>query len=183
MSWQRPTVVAVFGASAAAPGDGRYEAGVQCGRLLAEAGLSVATGGYGGLMEAVSQGAAAAGGHVVGVTAPGVFPSRSGANPFVAEERAADSLTERIHELTSIAAAVIVLPGSLGTAAELMVAWNLAFVAPFSGAAPFPVVTVGSRWRRIVGTLASELDADDSLVQCVDSVDEAAAAVIRSVPR
>ena len=47
-------VIAVFGASRAALGDGVYEQGVECGRLLAEAGYSVATGGYGGLMEAVS---------------------------------------------------------------------------------------------------------------------------------
>ncbi len=178
MSTQQP-VVAVFGASAASPGDSDYEAGFRCGRLLAEAGFRVATGGYGGLMEAVSHGAAAAGGHVIGVTAPGVFPSRPAANAYVLEERIAPSLTERIHDLVDTSAAVIALPGSLGTATELMVAWNLAFVAQFSGATAVPVVTVGPRWRRVVGILANELDTDGSLVTCVDSVEEAAATVIQ----
>ena len=50
-------VVAVFGASVSLPGDQLYEQGVRCGRLLAEAGFGVATGGYAGVMEAVSLGA------------------------------------------------------------------------------------------------------------------------------
>ncbi len=45
--------VAVFGASQSRPGDGHYEEAVRCGELLARAGLTVATGGYGGTMEAV----------------------------------------------------------------------------------------------------------------------------------
>ncbi|MBS1195807.1 MAG: family Rossman fold protein, partial [Actinobacteria bacterium] len=52
-------VIAVFGSSAGRPGDPGYEAARTCGRLLAEAGYAVATGGYAGTMEACSRGAAA----------------------------------------------------------------------------------------------------------------------------
>jgi hypothetical protein len=182
MSIHEP-VVAVFGASTAAPGDPNYEEGVTCGRLLARAGFAVATGGYGGLMEAVSRGAADAGGRVIGVTAPGMFPSRSGANRYVTEERATDGLTQRIQELIGSAVAVIALPGSLGTATELLVVWNQAYVAQFSDTTTVPIVTVGSQWRRIVDTLAADLNTDRSLVTCVDSVDEAVATVIEAVRR
>ena len=61
-------VISVFGSSAPRPGSEAYEWGRRVGRLLAEAGLTVATGGYSGTMTAVSQGAAEAGGHVIGVT-------------------------------------------------------------------------------------------------------------------
>ncbi len=61
-------VIAVFGSSAPQPGSAAYEEARQIGRLLAEAGCAVATGGYCGTMAAVSQGAAEAGGHVIGVT-------------------------------------------------------------------------------------------------------------------
>jgi uncharacterized protein (TIGR00730 family) len=174
-----PPIVAVFGASSSAPGDEYYAAGVTCGRLLAEAGFTVATGGYAGLMEAVSKGAAAAGGHVIGVTVPRVFPDRPGANPHVVEERRAESLTERIHELTAVSNASIALHGSIGTAAELLVAWNLAYVARFAGLEPHPVVAVGPRWRHLVATLTTTLETDADLVTCVDDVAEAVAAVAR----
>ncbi|MDP8958649.1 MAG: LOG family protein [Actinomycetota bacterium] len=165
-------VVAVFGSSAAHPGDWDYQEGRRLGRRLAQAGFSVATGGYGGLMEAVSEGAGEAGGQVIGVTVPTVFPDRSGANPHITEERRAASLAERIHELTDVAAAAVALPGSIGTLTELMVAWNLAYVAPFSRQSPKPVVAVGELWGELVPLLRERLQTD-GLVVCVASAEEA----------
>ena len=176
-------VIAVFGASQPAPGDGSYEQGVRCGSLLADAGFAVVTGGYGGLMQAVSEGAAERGGRVIGVTAPSVFSSRSGPNPHVTEELRAASLTERIHQLTQISDASIVLQGSLGTMTELLVAWNLAFVARFGSATADPIITVGRRWERIVDALAAELGTDRSLVTSVATVDDAVAEAARSLRR
>ena len=45
-----------------------YAEALALGELLAQRGHTVLTGGYMGTMEAVSDGAAAAGGHVIGVT-------------------------------------------------------------------------------------------------------------------
>ena len=61
-------IVSVFGGSAPKPGSPAYEEAQRCGALLAQAGWTVATGGYRGVMEAVSRGAHEAGGHVIGVT-------------------------------------------------------------------------------------------------------------------
>ena len=170
-------VVAVFGASAPRPGEPDYEDGVRCGRLLAEAGFAVATGGYAGLMEAVSLGAREAGGRAIGVTVPDVFPDRPGGNEHLTEETRAASLLERIHEMVEVSVASIALPGSLGTATELIVAWNLAFVARFAGTEPKPVIAVGDQWRRIVPLLTTELETDGSLVTLVTTVDEAVQAI------
>lgn len=165
-------VVAVFGSSASLPEDDAYGEARRLGDLLARAGVDVATGGYGGLMEAVSNGAARHGGRVIGVTAPSVFPERTGPNPHVTEERRADSLVERIHELIDIADAAVALPGSIGTLTELMVAWNLAFVAQFSGSKPLPVFAVG--WGRLLKGVAADLGMGTELVTCADTVDEVA---------
>lgn len=165
--------VTVFGSSSATPEDPEWEEARRLGRLLAEAGFDVVTGGYGGLMEAVSSGAREAGGHVVGVTVPDVFPDRPGANPYVDREVRAQTLVERIHELTRLAEAAVVLPGSIGTLTELMVAWNLAFVARFSRQRPKPVVAVGPLWAELVPLLAERL-ATEQLVTCVQTVEEAA---------
>ncbi|MFQ5948402.1 MAG: LOG family protein [Acidimicrobiia bacterium] len=165
--------VAVFGSSAAVLGDAQYQAALRCGRLLAEAGFAVVTGGYGGVMEAVSSGARGAGAPVVGVTVPTVFPQRPGPNPYVTDERQAASLTERIHQLISIPDAIIALEGSIGTFTELMAAWNVAFAARFSGTWTKPVVAVGPQWRELLPLLAEKLETDGSLITCVDTVEEA----------
>ncbi len=170
----------MFGASHTDPSGVDYREGLLCGRLLAEAGYEVATGGYGGLMEAVSKGASEAGGHVIGVTAPAAFPGRSSANAYVADEQPASSLTERIRRMSDIGAGFITLPGSIGTLTELMVAWNVAFVQARSGPAR-PVVTVGPMWRRLVELLTDELATDGSLVTCVDDVTEAVEEIRRRV--
>jgi predicted Rossmann-fold nucleotide-binding protein len=75
----------------------------------------------------------------------------------------------------------IALPGSLGTATELLVAWNLAFVARFTDDVPKPVITVGERWARIVPRLAEELTTDGGLVTTVLTVDAAVAALIDQI--
>lgn len=173
-------VIVVFGASHTDPGGADYRDGVTCGRLLAQAGFAVATGGYGGLMEAVSEGASAAGGRVIGVTAPAAFPTRSSANRYVAEERPAPSLTERIRTMADLGSGFITLPGSIGTLTELMVAWNVAFVQARTGA-PRPIVAVGPMWRRLVALLTEELATDGSLVTLVDDVEAAVAEIRRRV--
>ncbi|VAW06182.1 hypothetical protein MNBD_ACTINO02-810 [hydrothermal vent metagenome] len=171
-------VVAVFGASAALPGEADYQTGESCGAALARAGAAVVTGGYAGLMEAVSKGAAQAGGHVIGVTVPGTFVSRPGANPFVKQEVMAPSLTERIHTLIEMSDASIALNGSLGTLTELIVAWNVAYVERFSENEPKPVFAVGQRWDTIVTSLANDLQTDRGLVTNVPDVAAAVAGLI-----
>jgi uncharacterized protein (TIGR00730 family) len=176
-------VVAVFGASRTQPTDDAYTVAMRCGELLAAAGFAVATGGYAGTMEAVTRGAAEAGGTTIGVTAPTVFPGRVGANRWVEHEVPAEGLVERIGMLASMSAAAIALPGSLGTLAELIIAWNLAFVAPFSSALPDTVVAVGDEWGSIVPYLAERLETDGNLVRCVPDVDSAVQMVVAAVGR
>lgn len=175
-------VIAVFGSSAGRPGETAYEAARECGRLLAEAGYAVATGGYGGAMEACSRGAADAGGRVIGVTAPAAFPGRPGANHWVRVEIPAPTLTERIHLMLNGSAACIALDGSIGTLTELLMAWNLAFVAGLSGAPARPVVAVGPTWAAVVAYLATAIRSDPAGITLVPDAATAVAEVRRRVP-
>jgi uncharacterized protein (TIGR00725 family) len=175
-------VVAVFGSSAGSPGEAGYEAARTCGCLLAEAGYAVATGGYGGTMEACSRGAADAGGQVIGVTAPAAFPGRPAANPWVGEEVPAATIPERIHKILARSAACIVLDGSIGTLTELVVAWNVAFVAALAGVPAKPVVAVGPNWRAVVEHLARATRSDPGPVTLVPDIASAVAEVLRRVP-
>lgn len=176
-------VVAVFGSSAGRPGEPAYEAARACGRLLAEAGYVVATGGYGGVMEACSRGASEAGGRVIGVTAPRAFPGRPGANRWVREEIPAATITERIHLLLTGSDACLALDGSIGTLTELVMAWNLAFVDALSGVPARPVVAVGPTWAAVVAYLAEATGSDPAGVTLVPDVAAAVDEVRRRVPR
>lgn len=167
-----PTI-AVFGGSEPTPDDPTYRAAHRLGGLLAESGFTVATGGYAGVMAAASRGAAERGGTVIGVTAPALFPDRSGANPWVSIERPHASLTERIHDLVTMSDGVVAMPGSIGTLTELMVAWNDAFIARLGSRPARPVVTVGERWRTLIPELTDRLRTDGSLIHTVDTVDQA----------
>lgn len=140
--------VAVFGSSRSQVHDPEYAAGMRCGQLLAQAGLPVATGGYGGLMEAVSRGAAEAGGTVIAATAPELFPLRAGANSWAHVEAPQPTLALRLAELLDGAVATIALPGSIGTFTELMVAWNASFIEDLGGRSTPPVIAVGDRWAK-----------------------------------
>ncbi|HYZ11231.1 MAG TPA: hypothetical protein VE962_05000, partial [Actinomycetota bacterium] len=63
-----PPRVTVFGGAWVREDEPEHAEARQFGRLAAGAGFEVANGGYGGIMAAVSRGAAEAGGTVVGVT-------------------------------------------------------------------------------------------------------------------
>jgi len=166
-------VVAVFGSSSVQQGDPAYAAGVDLGAGLARAGHSVMTGGYAGMMEAVSRGAREQGGEVIGVTAPAVFPDRSGPNRYVTHELAAKTLGERIDTLIERADGFVVMEPSLGTLAELMVAWSAAHVAASSGRPRKPIAAVGPAWADLIAFLSRRLGADASHVRCVAGTEEA----------
>jgi uncharacterized protein (TIGR00725 family) len=170
-------VVAVFGSSQTDPGSAEWEDAHRAGSLLAAAGYAVITGGYGGTMEAVSRGAANAGGHVIGVTAPVLFPGRSGANPFVAELIEASSLANRIDIMMQRSMATLALPGSIGTAAELLISWNTNHILRRSGASPRVSVAVGSGWKALARALVDS-GAFEGDVFWVETVDEGVGRIV-----
>jgi len=162
-------VVAVFGSSAAEPHTAEWADAEEVGASLARAGCTVVTGGYSGVMEAVSKGANLTGGRVVGVTAPELFAARPGANAYVTEERPATTLTERIGALIGFASGVVALPGSIGTAAELVIVWNLNHVRRNNGGVRIPTVAVGPGWREMWELLSVRMGAFSGDIHVVDT--------------
>lgn len=144
-------VISVFGSSVPQPGSEAYEQARTLGRLLAEAGFAVATGGYVGTMEAVSQGADEVGGHVIGVGSAQIERFRPGGlNRWVAEEIRYERLQERVLHLVRYNDGIIVLPGGIGTLSELSLAWSFLQVGEIE---PRPLVLVGEIWRETMQAL------------------------------
>lgn len=140
--------IAIYGSAMPRPGETVYEETRHLGRLLAQAGYTVMTGGYNGLMAAASQGAAEAGGHVIGVTCLPLERARgSKVNPWVKEVVACESLHERVFELVRLADAFVVMPGGLGTLNELVYTSEMMR----AGDAPRrPVICYGDFWNNII---------------------------------
>ena len=137
--------VSVFGGSQPRDGDAAYAEAQELGRLLAQRGHTVLTGGYIGTMEAVSRGAAEAGGHVIGVTCEEIEAWRPiRANAWVKEERRKKTLFERLQALIVESDAAIALPGGTGTLTEITLMWNLMTVESLHRR---PLILVGRGWQ------------------------------------
>jgi len=91
----------------------------EIGMLLAELEYTVVTGGYGGAMEAVSEGAVAAGGRTFAYLHP--HASDPAPNPRVQQSEMRSDYLDRLSALSRIPIG-IALPGSSGTLAEIAVA-------------------------------------------------------------
>jgi hypothetical protein len=137
--------VTVFGGARPNPTD--YAQALQLGRLLGSAGYTVLTGGYIGTMEAVSRGAAEAGGHVIGVTCDEIEAWRAvRPNAWVKEERRYPTLRQRMFALIDDCDAALALPGGPGTLAEIAVTWNHLLTAAIP---PRPLILIGPGWQAI----------------------------------
>jgi hypothetical protein len=121
-------------------------------------------------MEAVSKGASEAGGHVVGITAPTLFPDRHGANQYVNELIEATGLADRIGRMIDRADGTLALPGSIGTAAELLVAWNINNIARRMGGASIPTTAIGGSWAAVATGLSREVNAVPSDIHLATDV-------------
>jgi uncharacterized protein (TIGR00730 family) len=140
-------LVTVLGSSYPAEGSPLYEEGRHLGRLLGQRGWQVATGGYNGVMAAVSQGAAEAGSLVLGATCRCFEAAGQRANRWVQEEVGFATLEERIRFLVSGCDGVIALSGGIGTLSEVALAWSLIQAKEIS---PRPLLLVGPSWASVL---------------------------------
>lgn len=149
--------ISVFGGSKTPVDSPDYRAALELGRGLALAGHAVLTGGYGGTMEAVSRGAAEAGGQVIGVTCLEIESWRPvKPNPWVAREVKHATLNQRLLDLVTHCDLAIALPGGVGTLTEVAMAWNLMVVAINP---PRPILLVGAGWQDTFQSFYRGLDA------------------------
>lgn len=146
-------IVAVYGSARIEATDSRYASARAIGAALAGAGLVVATGGYEGVMGAVSRGAHEEGGEVIGytVSAWDGLP----ANQWVTRVVDSPDLFERLR-LFAKADLMIALDGGIGTLTEIAVSWNLLQV----GSTAQPLLMVGDEWVDLVAFVERRLVVD-----------------------
>ncbi len=138
--------VSIFGSTRVKLGDEVYTKAEQIGRLLAENGFGVITGGGPGVMEAANKGAAAAGGKSIGINIE--LPLEQRPNPYANITLRFRYFFVRKVMFVKYAVAYIILPGGFGTMDELFEAVTLIQTHKIK---PFPVIMVGSSyWKGLL---------------------------------
>ena len=153
-----PRTVAVFGSSRREADGPLYREAYELGGILARAGYAVLSGGYGGSMEAVSRGAAEAGGRVIGVTCAIFDPLPP--NRWPTEEVKTPTLIDRLATMLDRADGFVVVRGGIGTLSELTLTWSLLQTRSLRGK---PLVLLGADWQPVLDAFLTHTDLGGSI--------------------
>jgi len=173
--------VSVFGSARTLPDDPMYEAAERTGRLLAEAGFAVITGGGPGIMEAANKGCDEGGGESVGCNIE--LPFEQGMNAFVRTSINFHYFFVRKTMFVKYAEAFVIFPGGFGTMDELFEALTLIQTGKVQN---FPVVLMGSDyWGGMIDWIRDSMQAegkisprDIDLLTVTDSPEEAVRTIV-----
>lgn len=164
--------ISVFGSARTPQDSPEYALGEEIGRLLAESGWSVITGGGPGQMEATSKGCSEAGGISVGLGIE--LPHEQRFNDWISLGIYFRYFFARKTMFVKYAQGFVVLPGGFGTLDELFEAVTLAETGKIQS---FPIILVGrSYWSGLLSWLKDQLlssgmitEAELAAVQLVDT--------------
>ncbi|HET6862632.1 MAG TPA: LOG family protein [Pyrinomonadaceae bacterium] len=155
-------IVTIFGGSKCHESDPEYIQAEQVGSLLAQAGFTICTGGYLGVMEAASRGAREAGGRVLGIV---MNQFKTEPNRFLTDKVATPHFYERLQRLITRSVGFVALRGGMGTVTELSLVWNKIQTRVIE---PRPLVLLGECWRPVVKQWQDCLAVSDSDVAALD---------------
>ena len=168
-------IITIFGGSNCGHDTEEYEQAMSLGRQLAEAGFTICTGGYLGVMEAASKGARDAGGRVLGIV---MNQFKAEPNRFLTDKVATDHFYDRLQNLITRSVGFVALRGGMGTVTEISLVWNKLQTGVLTKR---PLVLIGKSWPAVIGAFRENLavsERDVSLLDFAADADEAAATII-----
>ena len=175
--------VTIFGSARTHEDAEMYEAARETGKLLAEAGFEVITGGGPGIMEAANRGAFEAGKVSVGCNIE--LPFEQAPNPYQTKSLSFKYFFVRKTMFIKYSNAYIIFPGGFGTMDELFEALTLIQTRKIRN---FPVVLFGSQyWRGLLAWVTSTMlnegninEEDLGLMHLTDSPADAVEFIIKT---
>jgi uncharacterized protein (TIGR00730 family) len=164
-------IVTIFGGSRCSEESEEYQQAKQVGALLAEAGYTICTGGYLGVMEAASRGARESGGRVFGIV---MNQFKSEPNRYLTDKVATDHFYDRLQNLITRSVGFIALRGGMGTVTEISLVWNKLQTGVL---AKRPLILLGDCWKDVVNAWESNLVVSKSDLSYLDFASSAVEAV------
>jgi len=170
-------IVTIFGGSKCGEASEEYGQALTLGRLLAERGYTICTGGYLGVMEGASRGAHERGGRVLGIV---MNQFKSEPNRYLTEKVASAHFYERLQNLIERSVGFIALRGGAGTVTELSLVWNKLQTKVIE---PRPLVLLGDFWLKVIQSFRENLvvsERDVALLRFVSTPEEAVRIIVES---
>ncbi len=168
--------VTVFGSSVPRVGSPEYEDAFKLASILASKGFNICSGGYRGIMDAVSKGARENGSEAIGVTIKNRDAFKSN---YVTKEIVCDTLFERLAKLIETGDGYIVLGGGTGTMLELSAIWELMNKGIISVK---PAACLSKMWEDIVRIMDIQIareGRETGLIKTFQSIEDAAGYIIK----
>ncbi len=166
----------IFGGSKCRADSDEYKQAKEVGERLAEAGFTICTGGYLGVMEAASKGARENGGRVLGIV---MNQFKSEPNRFLTDKVATDHFYDRLQNLIQRSVGFIAIRGGMGTVTEVSLVWNKLQTGVIGYR---PLVLLGDCWKNVVTACRENLvvsNADTELLNFAATPEEAVEIIIR----
>ena len=158
----RPAV-SIFGSARIGEDTDVYRQARETGRLFAEAGFAVVTGGGPGVMEAANRGCKEAGGLSIGFNI--ALPFEQGLNPWCDLALTFDHFHVRKVMFVKAAEGFVIFPGGFGTQDEL---WEALTLRQTRKIGDFPIVLFDSDyWDEMLEWVRDEM-LDDGLISLGD---------------
>src|SRR5881227_3580117 len=155
-------IVTIFGGSKCGEDSEEYAQARRVGQLLAEAGFTICTGVYLGVMEAASRGAHERGGRVLGIV---MNQFKAEPNRYLTDKVATAHFYERLQHLIIRSVGFIALRGGMGTVTEVSLVWNKLQTRVIE---PRPIVLLGDCWPPVVETWKKYLVVSDTDISVLD---------------
>jgi uncharacterized protein (TIGR00730 family) len=160
-------IVTIFGGSRCNESSPEYQEAREIGGRLAEAGFTICTGGYLGVMEAASRGAREKGGRVFGIV---MNQFKSEPNRYLTDKVASNHFYERLQNLITRSVGFVALKGGMGTVTEIALVWNKMQTRVLEKR---PLVLVGDCWKGVVEAWQQNLVVNEADVSLLDFADDA----------
>jgi len=167
--------VSVFGSARVKEDHNDYKKARVMGRMLADNGITVLTGGGPGVMEAANRGATEAGGQSIGVNIELPFDQKP--NPYAQKIITFNYFFVRKVMLVKYASAFVIFPGGFGTMDELFEAMTLIQTRKIL---PFPLILVEKDyWSGMINWLEDKMvgnnfisESDLDIIKLIDDPSE-----------
>ena len=172
---QTDKIVTIFGGSRCNENSPEYAEAKEVGARLADAGFTICTGGYLGVMEAASRGARERGGRVLGIV---MNQFKSEPNRFLTDKVATNHFYDRLQNLIVRSVGFVALRGGMGTVTEISLVWNKLQTGVIGRR---PLVLLGDGWKNVVNCWQENLvvsNADVSLLDFAENAERACQIII-----